>query len=147
MPAEPGKYTGEFDVEEKGVYLIKAVQEKNGEILKAVNSGAALQYSPEYKIRPKSNNMDLLVNETGAQYINSPEQVYLGEIEDIKGRTDITNILLILALVLFVLDIALRRLNIPYNKNNKIYLHLLKYYTIQIIKILLYFKNSENIFN
>lgn len=115
-PTEPGKFTGEFQVKEKGVYLLKAIQKKEGKITSAVNSGFAMQYSPEYKIKPKNNNLDILAAEAGGNYITTSQEVYEGKLKDISGKTDISNILLIIALILFVLDIAIRRLNIPYKK-------------------------------
>ena len=72
-----------------------------------------MQYSPEYRIQPERSYLDRLIKETGGAVIRSPEDVYKGEIKDIFGTVDLTPTLLILALILYMLDIALRRLNLP----------------------------------
>ena len=73
----------------------------------------SVQYSPEYRIRPQSGYLDRLINETGGTLIDTPEDVYRGKMKDIFGVVNLTPVLLITALILFMLDIALRRLNLP----------------------------------
>lgn len=112
-PAAPGQYSGDFEITETGSYIIKALQQKDGETLNAASTGISVQYSPEYRIQPQSGYLDRLIKEAGGTLINTPEDVYKGKIKDIFGTVDLTPTLLILALVLFMLDIALRRLNLP----------------------------------
>ncbi|KUO69599.1 MAG: hypothetical protein APF77_08905 [Clostridia bacterium BRH_c25] len=112
-PVAPGQYSGDFDITETGAYIIKALQQKGGETINAASTGVSVQYSPEYRIRPAAGYLDRLVKEAGGTLINTPEEVYKGETKDIFGATDLTPMLIILALILFMLDIALRRLNLP----------------------------------
>ena len=81
--------------------------------MNAASTGISVQYSPEYRIQPEAGYLDRLAKETGGTYINTPEEVYKGKLKDIFGTVDLTQALLILALVLFMLDIAVRRLNLP----------------------------------
>lgn len=115
-PTAPGKYGGSFDVKEPGVYMIKGIQNKDGEVLSSVTNGLAVQYSPEYKIYSENSSLDLLINDVGGKYIKFPEEVYKGEIKDVSGKTDLTNAFLMLSLILLILDIAARRLNFSFNK-------------------------------
>jgi Mg-chelatase subunit ChlD len=115
-PTAPGKYGGSFDVKEPGVYMIKGMQNKDGEITNAVTNGLAVQYSPEYKIASEASTLDMLVKEAGGTYIKTVEEVYKGNPKEVSGRTDLANAFLIIALILFVLDIALRRLNFSFDK-------------------------------
>lgn len=112
-PIAPGQYRGDFEITGTGAYIIKALQQKDGETINAVDTGISVQYSPEYRIQPESGYLDRLIKETGGTLINIPEDVYKGEIKDIFGAVDITPTLLILALIFYMLDIALRRLNLP----------------------------------
>lgn len=112
-PTAPGQYSGSFDITETGAYIIKTLQQKDGEILNAASTGLSVQYSPEYRIQPEKGYLDRLVKEAGGVYIEKPEDVYKGDIKDIFGVQDLTPVLLIIALVFFMLDIALRRLNLP----------------------------------
>lgn len=115
-PTAPGKYGGSFEVKEPGVYMIKGMQSKGGEITNTVTNGLAVQYSPEYKIASENSTMDMLVKEAEGTYIKSVDEVYKGSPKDVSGKTDLTNTFLILALLLFILDIALRRLNFSFNR-------------------------------
>lgn len=115
-PTVPGQYSGDFDIKSQGAYLIKVLQKQNGETIGAASTGVSIQYSPEYKLDQKSDNVERLAKETGATYIEKPEEVYKGEMENIFGIIDITPFLLILAIIIFLIDIALRRLNLPLNK-------------------------------
>ncbi|MDD3706136.1 MAG: VWA domain-containing protein [Clostridiaceae bacterium] len=112
-PIAPGQYRGDFEITGTGAYIIKALQQKDGETVNAAETGMSVQYSPEYRIQAESGYLDRLIKETGGTLINTPEDVYKGEIKDIFGAVDLTPTLLILALILFMLDIALRRLNLP----------------------------------
>jgi hypothetical protein len=89
------------------------MQQNKGETINAASTGLAVQYSPEYKLQPEAGYLDRLVREAGGTYINTPEEVYKGKLKDIFGSTDLTPALLIAALLLFILDIAARRLNLP----------------------------------
>jgi Mg-chelatase subunit ChlD len=112
-PIAPGQYSGDFEITGTGAYIIKALQKKDGETVNAASTGISVQYSPEYRIQPQSGYLDRLIKEAGGMLINTPEDVYKGEIKDIFGAVDLTPTLLIAALILFMLDIALRRLNLP----------------------------------
>lgn len=112
-PVAPGQYTGDFEITGTGSYIIKALQQKDGETVNAASTGISVQYSPEYSIESPAGYLDRLIKEAGGILINSPEEVYKGKIEDIFGAIDLTSTLLIAALILFMLDIALRRLNLP----------------------------------
>ncbi len=112
-PTAPGQYSGSFDLRETGAYLIKAYQKKDGETVYAVNTGLAVPYSPEFKPAPVSAALDRLVAQTGGSYIRTPEEVFRGEPKAVSGSIRLTPYLLVLALLLFMLDVALRRLNLP----------------------------------
>jgi hypothetical protein len=115
-PTVPGQYSGSFDIKDQGAYLVKVLQKKNGEAIGSASTGISIQYSPEYRLDQKNDNVARLAKEAGAIYIEKPEDVYKGKIKDIFGVVDITPFLLILALLVFLADIALRRLNLPLNK-------------------------------
>lgn len=117
-PTAPGQYSGTFDVKEPGVYMVKGRQLNGEETLSAISSGLAVQYSAEYKLNQTSSTLDALINETGGTYINSPEEVFTGKLKDISAKLDLTPLFLVLAIILFMLDIAVRRLNIPFEKVN-----------------------------
>ncbi len=112
----PGQYGGSFKLDEIGSFLIKVVQEEGGEIIRSLGTGLSVPYSPEYAIDAKTDTLDRLVSESGGRYINSPKEIYEGNIADVRGRKDLTAVLLLLAFTVFLVDIAARRLKLPFDK-------------------------------
>lgn len=122
----PGQYKGVFKTGEIGNFLIKVIQSSDGEIVSSVGTGLTVPYSPEYKIDAKTDGIDRLINESGGRYIKSPKEVYEGDIAQVRGRKDLTPYLLLLAFIILLADIAVRRLNLPFEKALKSFNKLLK---------------------
>lgn len=110
-PVAPGQYTGTFDIKENGVYMVSGRQKKNGELINTVKQGYAVQYSPEYKIS-NSNNLEKLVAEVGGKIITEPKEVFSENMQSKRGQRELTLYLISLFLILFMFDIAFRRLNL-----------------------------------
>lgn len=110
----PGKYRAQVDVDETGVYSINVRKQDGEEIVKNVNTAAALQYSREYRFAEVSSNLDGFVNQINGRFITKPEEVFDTELEGVVSKTDITQALMILSVLLFVLDIVMRRLHIDW---------------------------------
>jgi uncharacterized membrane protein len=115
-PTAPGEYTGNFQTKEDGVYMISGKQGKSGETISSVNSGYARQYSPEYKIKESTDKIDKLISENGGKFIKSPKDVFANDILKKKGQRDLSALLLSLALIILMLDIAFRRLNLKLSR-------------------------------
>lgn len=119
-PTSPGKYSGSFEAPENGSYMISVRQTKNGELINTATTGLSKQYSPEYSLDNEKNKensiLDKLISSTNGSYIATPEEVYRGKASDVNGQTDLTSLLLLFSLLLFVLEIALKRLNLPLQK-------------------------------
>jgi Mg-chelatase subunit ChlD len=115
-PSSPGEYTGELNLEDTGVYILKGIQKNGTEILNTATSGVNLPYSPEYKITSETKVLQQLVESIDGEFISKPEQVFKGNMEKVQGKKDLTNIFIVIALLLFILDIAFRRLNLPLEK-------------------------------
>ncbi|AEV67175.1 VWA domain-containing protein [Acetivibrio clariflavus] len=117
-PISPGVYRGSFTGDETGVYIANVSVNSNGETVKNINSGIIIPYSPEYDRIGKSdgNLLEKLAVEGGGRILSKPEEVFSGQLKQTVAINDMTNPLLILVIILLMLDIALRRLNIPFEK-------------------------------
>ena len=64
---EPGKYKGNFDVSNPGVYLVRVEQRKDGELVNSLDTGLAVTYSPEYDIRQTGarESLERIVKQAG----------------------------------------------------------------------------------
>ncbi len=106
---------------ELGFYSFNITEELQGKIIASQLGGFAYQYSPEYKFQEQSNSLLALVEDTEGKIINSVEDIY--EIKSNKGHTkrNITNLLLITAMLLFLFDITYRRLGLKRYINKKLF--------------------------
>ncbi|WP_432409522.1 VWA domain-containing protein [Wukongibacter sp. M2B1] len=107
-----GEYGGEIEALEKGTYIIKVFQYEDDKLIKSTQQAITINYSKEYDITINSEGLSELVRKSKGEFINSPEEVFTKNERDVHGYRDITDILIIISLILFVIDIALRRLNI-----------------------------------
>lgn len=109
---EPGKYSAEIPLETIGFYNFNIREELNGEVKSNYKGGFAMQYSDEYKFNLNANKLDAVVEDTNGSFINSPEEVFTGKLEKHYKDINLTTLLLLIAIFLFMLDIAYRRLNL-----------------------------------
>jgi len=128
-----------------GFYSFNITEEVQGKTIASQLGGFAYQYSPEYKFQEPSNSLLALVEDTEGKIISSVDDIY--NIGSNKGYTNknITNLLLIIAMLLFLFDITYRRLGLRkyinkeslYNIKEKVYRYKLKKYKEEknIIKI------------
>ncbi|MFR1710517.1 MAG: VWA domain-containing protein [Clostridium sp.] len=141
----PGKYEGMVPMNKLGFYSFNITEEVQGKTIASQLGGFAYQYSPEYKFQEPSNSLLALVEDTEGKIISSVDDIY--NIGSNKGYTNknITNLLLIIAMLLFLFDITYRRLGLRKyinkeslcNIKEKVYRYKLKKYKEEknIIKI------------
>lgn len=111
-PKTPGEYEGVIPTEGTGVYTVNVQQYEGDECVGAVNTAVINQYSLEYRFYPNNSLLDEFANSVGAIFIEKAEEVFETKPEFVKGRFNLATPLLIIASLLFLLDIAARRFNI-----------------------------------
>nr|WP_243414886.1 VWA domain-containing protein [Sporosalibacterium faouarense] len=120
LPDKPGEYKMQFPLDEKGVYIVKVNQYKDGDIVNTANHGISVNYSKEYDFSSSVNRLNSLANRGNGTFISNPEDVFNDNFDDIYGFKNLSRILMIIALLLFIIDIAIRRLNLNLSIVNKI---------------------------
>ncbi|MCR8635478.1 VWA domain-containing protein [Paenibacillus radicis (ex Xue et al. 2023)] len=122
-PTAPGEYESKLAVQKPGVYLAKIDLKDASDKEKSLGSfttGFVIPYSPEYKINPAdpAGKLKQLAELTGGRLLSleRPEEVFQGEVKPKRQSHDISMPLLIVALLLWLLDIAVRRLSIPWER-------------------------------
>jgi hypothetical protein len=110
--AAPGEYEGSFEAPQQGAYAIRAEQSQNGKTVRQLEGGAVRSYSEEYDLRKQGGEEELkrLAEATGGRIITDPAQMFSVRGTQAQSRYMLRPLLLALALVFFLLDIALRRL-------------------------------------
>jgi uncharacterized protein YegL len=119
VPVAPGEYTVRLDDVRPGVYFMQIGGTGDGESSGGTLAGFVIPYSPEFRIAGDEEGTDLLAEIarlTGGRTLSldRPEEVFrVGRIAAVD-RVDPTRGLLIAALLLWLADIAVRRLSLPW---------------------------------
>ncbi len=117
----PGEFKGMLPQREAGAYMATLeVQRENG--AEMLSTGVSIPYSPEYDVRQFDKGRSLLkrlAEASGGRVLEDPAQLYGGgglALQEVSSKFALDNVLLILALCLFVLDVALRRFPVLSNR-------------------------------
>lgn len=109
IPVAPGEYEAQVKVEGPGVYLTQI----DGSL-----SGFVIPYSPEYRLSDAGGKekLEQLAAVTGGRNLGfeRPEAAFEGPRTVTKQFRDWTRPMLIVALLLWLADIAIRRISIPW---------------------------------
>ena len=111
-PSRPGEYTAEIETKNTGVYSINIQQKENGTVVGSTNTAAIMQYSLEYRFYPNNTLLEDYATVIGASFLDNSADVFLNPPEFVKNRYSLTTILLLLAGILFLCDIAIRRFHV-----------------------------------
>lgn len=110
----PGKFQGTAPISETGVYSINLRNQKGKEIVKNINTATAIQYSKEYRFSDTESGLGDFINHTGGRTIDKTSEVFDTDLKGAKRRTKLTELFMLLAVLLFVLDVVCRRMNIDW---------------------------------
>ncbi len=110
----PGQYQGSFQGSAEGTYLVQVVQtDAQNKVVGAQSKGYVVPYSPEYDVlNTNVNLLQQVANATGGSVISSGAPVFNHDIAAPGGAQTLWPYLVALAIMLFLLDVASRRLRI-----------------------------------
>ena len=108
----PGTFETVLSDTLQGAYSFIVRQYDGGNTINTLEGGAVIPYSQEYDLRTQSKNITLetLAQQTGGRVLSDLSELFLETGTPARARTDLTNALLLSALILFLIDITLRRL-------------------------------------
>ena len=110
-----GAYEGRIPLGETGVYTINVRESQDGELQHAANVQLTMQYSAEYRYTSESSVVDRFLAETGGKYIDNLQEIYQNNPPGTEAKMNLTMPFLIVAVVLWMLDILNRRLPVLAN--------------------------------
>ena len=105
---EPGVFTAEIDSLETGLYNINVRRSDDEEVTGAFTTATVVQYSDEYRFDVTEVKYRSFIDRYG-EWIDLDTNVWRPIQTSRSGSFDLTNIFLILAILLFLADIAGRR--------------------------------------
>ncbi len=113
----PTRFETRFPVAEKGAHLVSVLAPgAPGEKPIMIRTGVTVSYSPEFKDREANEALLVeLANETGGRPLGfgtAAETVFAHNLPPVTSRTPIWETLLKLAIIAFLLDVAVRRVAI-----------------------------------
>ncbi|HLG70021.1 MAG TPA: VWA domain-containing protein [Chloroflexota bacterium] len=110
----PGRYQGSFAANDEGTYLVQVTQANSqGQIVAAQSKGYVVPYSAEYQVLGTNVNLlQQLAGTSGGKALTDAAQAFTHDLAAVGGATSIWQYLAAAALLLFLLDVASRRLRI-----------------------------------
>ena len=109
---KPGVFEATVDIDEIGIYSMNIRKSSGGEILKNYNTAYANQYSAEYQFANTGMDFTSFVRQAEGKEITFTDNIWEEKQEMVKAKTSLTVPLLILAMLLFLFDIIIRRFSI-----------------------------------
>lgn len=107
----PGQYEGNVPSAQEGAYAVRVTYADGDGTVHAQEGGAVRGFSGEYDLRVQPNqSLEELAARTGGRVLTGEEDFWATPISPATGRMALRPMLLWLALMLLVMDIALRKL-------------------------------------
>lgn len=112
----PGHYDAKFPTKEVGAYLINLLEKKDGKLAGSQVLGASVNYSPEFAVAEPNFNLLRRISETAGGRILDIKNPALNPWEFGRKKTfqprDLWEWLLRLAILLFPIDVGIRRIQL-----------------------------------
>lgn len=107
----PGQYTADLDVHTPGAYLVQVQQTGADSSVQQTGAGFVVPYSPEYSVSGVNwQRLQQIAAAGGGQVLTAPAQAFADNLAPVRGRVELWRWLLILAALLWPVDVAVRRL-------------------------------------
>ncbi len=112
----PGHYEARFPTKEIGMYMLNLLELKDGQVRGSQVVGASVNYSPEFLAsEPNLNLLRRIAENAGGKVLDPADPVvnpFLHDRQKTFQPRDLWEWLLKLAIVLFVLDVGVRRIQL-----------------------------------
>ncbi len=109
---DAGVYEGEFLAGHQGAYALRVEQQKESETVRVKEGGAVVSFAEEYDLRKEGEQgvLSALTTQTGGRILGAGDEPFAPQAQGYHSRRQLTTLLCTLAMILLLLDIALRRL-------------------------------------
>jgi uncharacterized membrane protein/uncharacterized protein YegL len=109
----PGRYQAEFDTPHPGSYHLEFTQKRDGQVLSHQSRGLAVGYPDELRLRPTNTRLlRALAEDSGGRFNPAAEAVFSASPRTAHRATPLWPYLIAAAALLFVADVALRRVDL-----------------------------------
>jgi len=109
----PGRYVAEFPADKQGAYHVHITQQAKGQPATQQSRGLVVNYDEELRIRPTNEILlQSIAQASGGIYRPTPEAVFAPDERTASQALPLWPYFLIAAALIFVADVALRRIDI-----------------------------------
>jgi Ca-activated chloride channel family protein len=109
----PGRYAAEFPTPRSGSYNLDFTQTFEGKTLYHQSRGLAVGYPDELRLRPTNNDLlRSIARSSGGRFDPRPEAIFAPSERTALRATPLWPYLVAIAATLFVIDVALRRIDL-----------------------------------
>ena len=110
-PTGPGRFEGDLPTDQVGSYLLHVTQSVGGVVKHTSTYGLVVPYSPEYRnLGTDANSLRAIARAGGGTFLTDLAQLYKLPLPPAYAEQALDELLLVLAILLFPIDVALRRL-------------------------------------
>ena len=110
-PTGPGRFEGDLPTDQVGAYLLHVSESVGGVVRHTTTTGLDVPYSPEYRnLGTDPVTLKAIAQAGGGKLLTDLSQVFSLPVPEVQAARPISELLLVLAILLFPIDIALRRL-------------------------------------
>ena len=108
----PGRYVGEFPADKSGAYHVQMTQQPKNQPATQQTRGLVVNYDDELRLKPTDEKLlEAVAKASGGTFKPNPEQVFEPDERTASQAVPLWPYLLIAAALLFVADVALRRID------------------------------------
>ncbi len=110
-PTGAGRFEGDLPTDQVGSYLLHVSESAGGVVRHTTTTGLAVPYSPEYRdLGTDVATLKAIAQAGGGVLLADISQAFKVRVPSVQAAVPISEILLVLAILLFPVDVALRRL-------------------------------------
>jgi hypothetical protein len=109
----PGRYVAEFETPDPGAYVLEISQKQDGKLISLQSRGLAVGYSEEHRLRPTNTSLlQTIARLSGGRYDPTPQELFAPFDQTALRPTPLWPYLMMVVAVLFLIDVALRRVDL-----------------------------------
>jgi uncharacterized membrane protein len=110
-PTGAGRFEGDLPTDQVGSYLLHVSESAGGVVRHTTTTGLSVPYSPEYRdLGTDLATLKAIAQAGGGVFLTDVSQAFKVRVPSVQAASPISEILLVLAILLFPVDVALRRL-------------------------------------
>jgi len=107
----PGRFEGDLATDQVGSYLLHVTESAGGVVRHTTTTGLVVPYSPEYRdLGTDVPTLKAIAQAGGGALLTDISQAFRVPVPNVRAALPISELLLVLAILLFPVDVALRRL-------------------------------------